>query len=133
MELLARVRPRYLVPIHGEYRMLAQHKHLAARAGFPADRVLLAEDGDVLAMGPEGARKEARVAAGRTLLDRGSALEVDEVVVRDRRHLSSEGIVVPIVIVDRQTGRLESAPEIVTRVYFPCGCLPRLAGRCRSC
>jgi ribonuclease J len=114
LELLGRVRPRYLVPIHGEYRMLAQHKRLAVRAGFPADRVLLAEDGDVLAIGPEGARKEARVAAGRTLLDRGGTLEVDDVVVRDRRHLSSEGIVVPIVVLDRQTGRLESAPEIVT-------------------
>jgi ribonuclease J len=117
VELLGRVRPRYLVPIHGEYRMLAQHARLAVRAGFPADRVLVAEDGDVLAFRPEGARKEARVAAGRTLLDRGSALEVDDLVVRDRRHLSSEGIVVPIVVLDRQTGRLESAPEIVTRGF----------------
>ena len=57
------------------------------------------------------------MAAGRTLLDRGGALEVDDVVVRDRRHLSSEGIVVPIVVLDRQTGRLESAPEIVTRGF----------------
>jgi ribonuclease J len=81
----------------------------------------VAEDGDVLAFGPEGARKEARVAAGRTLLDRGGALEVDDVVVRDRRHLSSEGIVVPIVILDRQTGRLESPPEIVTRGFVDAG------------
>ncbi len=100
LELLARVRPRYLVPIHGEYRMLAQHARLAARAGFPR----------------EGARREARVPAGRTLLD-GGAFEVEEIVVRDRRHLSAEGIVVPIVVIDRQTGRLESPPEIVTRGF----------------
>jgi ribonuclease J len=115
VELLRLARPRYLVPVHGEYRMLAQHARLAAQAGLPADSVLVAEDGDVLALSAEGARREARVAAGRVLLDRGSAAGIEDVVVRDRRHLSSEGIVVPIVVVDRQTGQLESPPEIVTR------------------
>jgi ribonuclease J len=115
LELLRRARPRYLVPVHGEYRMLAQHARLAAAAGFPADDVLVAEDGDVLSLSRQGARKEPRVAAGRTLLDRSSGGEIEDVVVRDRRHLSAQGVVVPIVVVDRQTGRLESAPEIVTR------------------
>jgi ribonuclease J len=115
VELLRRSRPRYLVPVHGEYRMLAQHARLAAQAGIPADRVLLLEDGDVLRLSAEGARREERVAAGRVLLDRGGSSEIEDVVVRDRRHISSEGIVVPIVVVDRRTGQLESPPEIVTR------------------
>jgi ribonuclease J len=115
VELLRLTRPRYLVPVHGEYRMLAQHARLAAQAGLAEGRVLVAEDGDVLALSQGGARREARVAAGRVLLDRGSASEIEDLVVRDRRHLSSEGIVVPIVVVDRQTGQLESPPEIVTR------------------
>jgi len=115
VELLRRARPRHLVPVHGEYRMLVQHARLAAAAGFPADDVLVAEDGDVLSFSARGAQKEAQVPAGRTLLDRSGAGEVEEVVVRDRRHLSAQGVVVPIVVVDRQTGRLESAPEIVTR------------------
>ncbi len=114
VELLRRARPRYLVPVHGEYRMLAQHARLAAAAGFPPDDVLVAEDGDVLSLSSRGARKEARVAAGRTLLDRSGAGEIDDVVVRDRRHLAAQGIVVPVLDVDRQTGQLESAPEIVT-------------------
>jgi ribonuclease J len=114
VELLRRVRPRHLVPVHGEYRMLAQHARLAVEAGLPSDRVLVAEDGDVLCLSPLGARREPRVGAGRVLLDRGAS-EIEDVVVRDRRHLSSEGIVVPIVVVDRQTGHLESPPEIVTR------------------
>ncbi len=114
VELLRRVRPRYLVPVHGEYRMLAQHARLAVEAGLPSDRVLVAEDGDALRLSPLGARREPRVRAGRVLLDRGAS-EIEDVVVRDRRHLSSEGIVVPIVMVDRQTGHLESPPEIVTR------------------
>jgi ribonuclease J len=115
VELLRRVRPRYLVPVHGEFRMLAQHARLAAVAGLPADRVLLLEDGDVLRLDARGARREARVPAGRVLLDRGGTSEIEDLVVRDRRHLSHEGIVVPIVVVDRQTGHLESPPEIVTR------------------
>jgi ribonuclease J len=114
VELLLRVRPRFLVPVHGEYRMLAQHARLATAAGIPSERVLVAEDGDVLRLSPLGVRREPRVPAGRVLLDRGAS-EVEDVVVRDRRHLSSEGIVVPIVVVDRQTGHLESPPEIVTR------------------
>jgi ribonuclease J len=116
-DLLSLVRPRFLVPIHGEYRMLAQHARLAARCGVPADDVLLAEDGDVLVMGPNGARKESRVAAGRVLLDRSGTDGLEDVVVRDRRHLSSDGIVVPVVVLDRQTGRVESEPEIVTRGF----------------
>jgi ribonuclease J len=114
-ELLRRVRPRYLVPVHGEYRMLVQHARLAAAAGFPPDDLLVAEDGEVLSLSRRGAFREPRVAAGRTLLDRSSGGEVEDFVVRDRRHLSAQGVVVPIVVVDRQTGRLESPPEIVTR------------------
>ena len=121
VELIARVRPRYLVPIHGEYRMLAQHARLAAQAGLSADRVLVAEDGDVLAFGPQGARKEARVEAGRMLLDRSGVEELEEMVVRDRRHMSFEGVVVPVVVVDKQTGRAQAPPEIVARGFLDSG------------
>ena len=125
--LLRATRPRYLVPVHGEYRMLAQHARLAAAAGLAAERVLVAEDGDVLCLSAAGARREARVAAGRVLLDRGGSSEIEDLVVRDRRHLSSEGIVVPIVVVDRQTGHLESPPEIVTRGIVDAGQAAELA------
>jgi ribonuclease J len=117
VELLRRVRPRYLVPVHGEYRMLAQHARLAARAGLSASQVLLVEDGEVLEISSSGARKAGQVAAGRILLDRSGTDGVEDVVVRDRRHLSAEGIVVPVVVLDRQTGQMESAPEIVTRGF----------------
>ena len=130
-ELMALVRPRYLVPIHGEYRMLVQHARLAAQAGVPADRVLLAEDGDVLAFEPDGARKEARVAVGRTLLDRSGFDGLEDVVVRDRRHLSADGIVVPVVVLDKQTGRVESPPEIVTRGFVDADERAELLGEAR--
>jgi ribonuclease J len=121
VELIERVRPRYLVPVHGEYRMLAQHARLAAQAGLPADRVLVAEDGDVLSFGPGGARKEARVEAGRMLLDRSGTEELEELVVRDRRHMSAEGVVVVVVAVDKQTGTAQGAPEIVARGFLDSG------------
>ncbi len=121
LELLRAVRPGFLVPIHGEFRMLAQHARLAAEAGLSADRVLLAEDGDVLAIGPGGASKLARVAAGRVLLDRSAGDELEDIVLRDRRHLGADGIVVPVVLLDKQTGRVEQAPEIVTRGFVDAG------------
>jgi ribonuclease J len=121
VELIQRVRPRYLVPIHGEYRMLAQHARLAAQADLPAERVLVAEDGDVLSFGTGGARKEARVEAGRMLLDRSGTEELDEIVVRDRRHMSAEGVVVPVVVVDKHTGLAQAPPEIVARGLLDSG------------
>jgi ribonuclease J len=121
VELIRLVRPRYLIPAHGEYRMLAQHARLAAQAGLSADQVLVAEDGEVLRLGPDGARREGRVAAGRVLLDRSGLDGVEDVVIRDRRHLSADGIVVPVIVLDKQTGRVEGPPEIVTRGFVDTG------------
>jgi ribonuclease J len=117
VDLLRCVRPRHLVPVHGEYRMLAQHARLAAQAGLPPDRVLVAEDGEVIRLDARGARKEERIAAGRVLLDRSGEGGLDDVLVRDRRHLSKDGVVVAIVVLDERTGALESPPEIVTRGF----------------
>jgi ribonuclease J len=133
LELLRLVRPRYLVPVHGEYRMLAQHARLASEAGLADDRVLLAEDGDVLAFRDGGARKEARIAAGRVLLDRSGGDGIEDVVLRDRRNLSADGIVVPVLVLDKQTGRATQAPEFVTRGFVDAGESAELleaAGRC---
>jgi ribonuclease J len=121
LELCRLTRPRYVVPVHGEYRMLAQHKLLLGRNGFPAERVVVAEDGEALSFGPQGARKQERVAAGRVLLDRSGADGIEDVVVRERRHLSSDGVLVPVVVVDKNTGALESRPEIVSRGFMDRG------------
>jgi ribonuclease J len=115
-QMVQLVRPRYFVPVHGEYRMLAQHARLAVEAGVSPDHVFVLEDGDVLSVSASRARREAPVPAGRVLLDRGTE-ELEEVVIRHRRHLSSDGIVVPVVVLDKQTGIPEAAPEIVTRGF----------------
>jgi ribonuclease J len=126
VELIQRVRPRYFVPVHGEYRMLAQHARLAVQAGVPADHVFLLEDGGVLSLTGESAGKVENVPAGRVLLDRSGVDEIEEIVMHDRRHLSSDGIVVPVVVLDRQSGRLESPPEMVTRGFVDEGEWPGL-------
>jgi ribonuclease J len=114
------VRPRYFVPIHGEYRMLTKHARLAEHLrhmGLEESFVL--DTGDVLEIDSMGARKAGRVTVGRVLIDSGAVDEVvEEVVIRDRRHLSEDGIVLPILAINRHTGRLENVPEIVSRGFM---------------
>jgi ribonuclease J len=118
LELVKLTQPRYVVPVHGEYRMLAQHKQLLARNGFPPDRVIVAEDGDAVEFDERGARLRERVPAGRVLLDRSGADGIEDAVVHERRQLSADGVVVPVVVVDKRTGALESRPAIVSRGFM---------------
>jgi ribonuclease J len=118
--MLSLVKPRYFVPIHGEYRHLAQHARIAARvfAGRePRPDVLLAENGDLLQFDERGARIAGKVPVGRILIDGTLTGEVADEVLRDRRHLSEDGLVVPVVAINKQTGALEGVPEIITRGF----------------
>ena len=118
--MLSLVKPRYFVPIHGEYRQLAQHARIAARvfAGRePRPQVLLAENGDALQFDERGARMGEKVPVGRVLIDGTLTGEVADEVLRDRRHLAEDGLVVPVVAINKQTGALEGVPEIVTRGF----------------
>jgi ribonuclease J len=114
--MLSLVRPQYFVPIHGEYRQLARHARVAARVS-PGTRVLLAENGDVLRFDEQGGRVADRVAAGRILIDGTRSGEVGDEVLRDRRHLAGDGLVVPVVTIARQSGTLEERPEVITRGF----------------
>jgi ribonuclease J len=113
------VRPRYFMPIHGEYRQLAKHARLAEHLRFAGlEDTFLMESGDVLEVDRRGARKNGKVTVGRVCIDSGSVDDVvEEMVIRDRRHLSEDGIVLPIIAIDRQTGRAENPPEIVSRGF----------------
>jgi ribonuclease J len=111
--MLSLVRPRYFVPIHGEYRQLALHARLAGRMGVAA--VLLAEDGDILRFDAAGGRIAGKAPAGRVLIDATRTGEVLDEVLRDRRHLAGDGLVVPVVAIGSQSGILEGAPEVITR------------------
>ncbi len=108
------VRPRYFVPIHGEYRQLARHAEMAAMV-CPDSSVLMLEAGDVLRFDAEGARVVDRLPAGRVFIDGSRTGEIGDEVLRDRRHLAGDGLVVPIVAINAQTGALDQTPTVITR------------------
>ena len=116
--LLQLVKPKYFIPVHGEYRHLFRHAALAHQLGVVSGEILLAENGQTIEFTEDGAYRRDPVTAGRVLVDSGSLEEIEEVVVRDRRHLSEDGVVVPIIAIDKHTGKLESHPEIVTRGFM---------------
>ena len=115
--VLSLVRPRYFVPIHGEYRFLARHARVAGRMTNGRTEVLLAQNGDVLRFAGGRARVAGRAQVGRVLIDGTRTGEVADEVLRDRRHLSADGLVVPVIALNRQLGRLEGTPEIITRGF----------------
>jgi ribonuclease J len=117
--MLNLVRPKYFVPIHGEYRQLYRHLELAKELGAVSDGVFLLESGDVLEFDAEGARKSGRVPVGRVCIDVGTLDEVGDVILNERRRISAEGIVIPIVAINKYTGEMELPPEIVSRGFFP--------------
>jgi ribonuclease J len=114
--MLSLVRPKHFVPIHGEYRQLARHARVAARVSR-ATKVLLAENGDVIRFDDEGGRLAGKVPAGRILIDGTRSGEVGDEVLRDRRHLSGDGLVVPVVTIGKQSGALEETPDVITRGF----------------
>jgi ribonuclease J len=114
--MLSLIRPRFFVPIHGEYRQLARHAGVAARVSA-GTRVLLAENGDLIHFDGEGGRIADRVQAGRTLIDGTRSGEVGDEVLRDRWHLAGDGLVVPVVAIGRQSGTLEETPDVITRGF----------------
>jgi len=117
--MLNLVRPKYFVPIHGEYRQLYRHTIMAKELGAVSGEVFLLESGDVLEFDAEGARRASRVKVGRVCIDVGTLDEVGDVILKERRHISEDGIVIPILAINEHTGALETRPEIVSRGFVP--------------
>ena len=117
---LSILKPEFFVPVHGEYRHMIAHAKLGRTMGIPHDRVLVCEDGDVIELTDDGLEKAGRVPAGYLYVD-GIVGDVGQGVLRDRRVLAEEGVVVVVVTVDIETGKVLTGPEIITRgwVYAP--------------
>jgi ribonuclease J len=112
------VKPKYFIPIHGEYRQLKLHAELAQSMHGSVGNVMLIESGDVLEFDELGARKVGKVNVGRICIDSGSRTDVvEDLVIKDRRHLSEDGFVLPIIAINKLTGKVEVSPEIVTRGF----------------
>lgn len=110
-------RPRFFVPIHGEFSQLKKHAALARQQGIPADHVKIIENGDILRLTRDSAEITGQVKAERRFIDKGIPKEVHEMVLRDRRYLSEDGFVVLVLPMDRSTGKLIADPEMVSRGF----------------
>jgi ribonuclease J len=111
------VRPKFFIPVHGDYRHLKRHAELAAGMGV-VEKVILLEDGDILDLDRNTAVKNGKVTTGRVCIDSGGSIEVvEDVVIRDRQHLSEDGILLPIIAINKSTGYVEGLPELVMRGF----------------
>ncbi len=115
--MLSLVKPRYFVPIHGEYRHLVKHAQIASEMGMADDRILIAEDGDVICFENLQMQLEKPVPFGRILVDGKGVGDIGETVLRDRRKLGGHGMVVILLIVDEETGETIYGPEIISRGF----------------
>jgi ribonuclease J len=116
--MVALARPRYFVPVHGEYRHLSRHRVLAQSVGVPEEHTFLLEDGSVLEIDGDGARLCEPIHAGRVFVDGKGIGDVSDVVLRDRRHLSQDGLVLAVLAVDQHSGELITGPDLVTRGFI---------------
>ncbi|NQU41731.1 ribonuclease J [bacterium] len=115
--MISMVQPRYLVPVHGEVRQLMHHRDIAIGMGFDPEDIFLLENGDVLEFHDNVAEVMDKVPTGHVLVDGKTIGETGEVVLRDRQHLSEDGMLIAILNVDKTTGALITPPEIVTRGF----------------
>jgi ribonuclease J len=113
------VRPKYFIPIHGEYRQLSRHASLAQHLRFAGlEDTFILETGETLEIDALGAHRGERVTVGRVCIDSGSLDDVvEDIIIRDRRHLSEDGFVLPIIAINKHTGKSEGLPEIVSRGF----------------
>ena len=113
--LINLVRPKFLLPIHGEYRHLALHAKLAESLGIPKENSFVMDDGDVLELGPDEGKVTQKLPIGNVYVDGLS--DIGHMVLRDRRALAKDGVVIAIMAIDKNTGRLASRPELISRGF----------------
>lgn len=112
------VRPKYFMPIHGEYRHLKYHARLAEKSGIPTENIFIMENGDILELTESGGFKNGKVNSGRIFIDGKGIGDVHDMVLRDRRRLAHDGIVIVLVGIERLTKKIVSGPEIISRGFI---------------
>ena len=124
-EMLEATRPRYFIPVHGEYRQLLLHSELAAESGVPKENIVVVEDGETVELTAGSMKKGEKVATGLVYVDGLGVGDVEQVVLRDRRHLAEDGILVVTLTLDRDTGSVRAGPDLISRGVIE----PELSGR----
>jgi ribonuclease J len=115
--MLNLIKPKFFIPVHGEYRHLIKHAKLAKEVGIPAANIFVAENGQVLEFSKDHGAVTGRVTAGKVLVDGLGVGDVGNIVLRDRKQLSQDGIFIIVVTIDKETGRVVAGPDIVSRGF----------------
>jgi len=115
--MLNLVRPKFFIPVHGEYRHLVHHSHLAMEVGIPSENIFIVENGRILEFTKDSCRMAGRVTAGKVLVDGLGVGDVGNIVLRDRKQLSQDGILIVVVAIDKETGEVVSGPDIISRGF----------------
>lgn len=116
--MLNLVRPRYFIPVHGEYRHLVYHAQLAGKVGIPEENIFILEDGDVVEFTKDSAYRAGVVPAGRVLIDGKTSWGMETLILRDRMKLAHDGVVIVILAIEKLSGRVVSGPDIVSRGFI---------------
>ena len=111
------VRPKYFIPVHGEYRHLIKHANIAKDLGMPKENIVIAENGSVIELSKEGINVASKIQSGKVLVDGLGVGDVGNIVLRDRRLLSQDGIMIVVVTIDHETYQVVSGPDIVSRGF----------------
>ncbi len=111
------VRPKYFIPVHGEYRHLIKHANIAKDLGMPKENIVIAENGSVIELSKEGINVAGKIQSGKVLVDGLGVGDVGNIVLRDRRLLSQDGIMIVVVTIDHETYQVASGPDIVSRGF----------------
>ena len=115
LEILGAVRPRFFIPVHGEYRQLLLHSELAKEAGLGADQIAVVEDGETVELDADSMIRGEKIGTGLVYVDGLGVGDVEQVVLRDRRHLAEDGILVVTLTLDRDTGAVRAGPDLISR------------------
>jgi ribonuclease J len=131
-EMLDAVRPKNFIPVHGEYRQLVLHSDIAREAGIPEDRIFVVEDGETVVLDAETIKRGEKISTGLVYVDGLGVGDVEQVVLRDRRHLAEDGILVVTLALDRDTGDVRAGPDLISRGVIEPELSARLMADARS-
>ena len=115
--MLAMVRPKYFIPVHGEYRQLIAHSNTAKKMGIPSENIFIMSNGRILEIGEDTAELTGTVPSGRVFVDGLGIGDVGSIVLRDRQHLSQDGLIVVVIAMDSNTGEIVSGPDVISRGF----------------
>ena len=115
--MLSLVRPKYFIPVHGEYRQLIAHAHTAQKIGIDAQNIFLMTNGRILELMPDSAKLTGTVPFGRIMVDGLGVGDVGNIVLRDRQHLSQDGLIIVVLTMDSSTGEVVSGPDVISRGF----------------